>query len=84
MSDHDAVRRPDEATRMSGYACDIAVSEMFGIPLERMCGYLIVTVEHQAEKHIKRIVTGPRNGEVALEWAADTMEDIAAQIRSVL
>ena len=67
---------------MSGNACDIAVSEMFGIPLERMCGYLIVTVEHQAEKHIKRTVTGPRNG--AWEWAADTMEDLAASIRETM
>jgi hypothetical protein len=78
-------RQPDEATKMSGYACDIAVSEIFGIPVERMCGYLIVTVEHlDGNTHRHKIVTGPRDDDVAWEWAADVMEDMAANIREVI
>lgn len=46
MSD---TRIPDEAPNLSAVACDIAVSEMFGIPLEKMCNYAVVALEHNAD-----------------------------------
>ena len=40
------IQQPDQASAMSSTACDIAVSEMTGWPLDQLCGYIVLTVRH--------------------------------------
>lgn len=77
-------RQPDQVTGMSGYACDVAVSEMFGIPVESMCGYLVLARVDIPDGHRNMLITGPAikgDDGIDWEWAVATMEDVAATIR---
>jgi hypothetical protein len=41
---------------MSSAATMIAVSEMIGVPVEKICGYLIIAVTHEPEGHRPHVV----------------------------
>lgn len=41
-------RLPDQRSGMTASACDIAVSEMTGLPLDELCGFVLVTWIHPA------------------------------------
>lgn len=77
-------RRPDEQAKMTAEACDIAVSEMTGIPVDQMCGWILVSVDHTEPGQHRSLVMQGCGGYVDDEWAALWLERAAADIRESL
>ena len=69
-------RAPDETTRMSGPACDIAVSEMIGRPRDQICGYAIAVRIHDSPGHALLIIPGPGTFEAARDLFAAAVANI--------
>lgn len=69
-------RAPDETTKMSGPACDIAVSEMIGVPVGQICGYAIAVRSHEVTGHALRIMPGPGSFEDARDLFAAAVANI--------
>lgn len=73
-------RQPDHESEMSPWAAKIAISEISNVPLEQLCGYVLITVRHAAYggHELVLMVT-----EEDYAWAADILEMGAADARSV-
>lgn len=78
------VRQENVPAKMSVSACDIAVSEMTGVPLDLMCGWILVTVDHPAQGGHRSLILQGCGGHDDDEWAANWLEQAAADIRTTL
>ena len=74
-------RQPDQHSAMSGTACDVAVSEMIGWPLESLCGYVVLVVKHRPEgSHELAVMPASNDWPWVLRW----LERAVADVRSTL
>jgi len=74
------IRQPDQLSAMTARACDIAVSEMTGFPLEDICGYVLVVLRHVPPGHELSILQGPR-GLVDDQWACAVLDKATVNLR---
>lgn len=78
------IPQPDKISTMSGLAVDIAVSEITGIPRERLCGYALIALEHLGGgAHMLQLSCMDNNYRSALPLVenglADLRQTLAAQ-----
>lgn len=66
---------------MKTRACDIAVSEMTGVALEDMCGWVLVCIDHTTPGAHRSMVMQGLGGGGEDEWAAMWLERVAGDLR---
>lgn len=78
------VRTGSLVSPLRSSACDIAVSEMTGVPLDDMCGWILVTVDHTMPGAHRSLLMQGCQGVSDDEWAANWLEQVAADLREAL
>jgi hypothetical protein len=66
-------------TLMSGTACDIAISEISGVPLGQLCGFIVLTISHPENHpgaHELRIIPAQENWDWVRHWLQAAVRDI--------